>query len=141
MGYYVNIKESTFRIPAANLDAALVELKALNHKPDVEKRGGSYGPEGKTEKWFSWMPSDYDKHVTTAEEVFVLLGFETEKDETTGDVLLTGYDNKIGQEELFLDAVKHLVTPDSAITWVGEDNDMWRWTPEGVWQPVVTWRQ
>lgn len=142
MGYYVKIKESTFRIPAANLDAALVELKALNHNPLVEKRGGHYQPKaGKTQSFFSWMPHDYDRHVTTAEEVFILLGFETEKDETTGDVLITGYDSKIGQEELFLNAVKHLVTPDSAITWIGEEDEMWRWTPEGVWEPVISWRQ
>jgi hypothetical protein len=142
MGYYVKIKESTFRIPAANLDAALVELKALNHKPDVEKHGGHFNKDGaKDVRWFSWMPEDYDKHVKTAEEVFVLLGFECEQDPATGDLLITDYDNKTGQEELFLDAVKNLVNPDSFITWMGEEGEMWRWTPEGVWEPVISWRK
>ena len=139
MGYYIEIEKSTFRIPAANLDAALVEFKALNHNPDVEKRGGHYDKGDKVQSWFSWMPHDYDKYVTTAEEVLILLGFETEKDESTGDVLITGYDSKIGQEELFLNAVKNLVDPNSQIFWKGEDGARWMWTPEGVYDAVVTY--
>lgn len=131
MGYNITAMETTFRIPAANLDAALARFKALNHKPGVEKRGGSWGPDGKTETWFSWMPADYDKYVTTTEEVLILLGFTTEKDDTTGDVLITGYDSKTGQEELFLDEIADLADPDSYIIWVGEDLRTWAWTTSG----------
>jgi hypothetical protein len=139
MGYYVKIKESTFRIPAANLDAALVSLKALNHQPGIEKRGAHYNSSGqKTATWFSWMPEDYDKHVRTAEEVFVLLGFKCAQDPATGDLLITGYDDKTGQEELFLDAVRNLVTPDSYIVWIGEQDEMWRWDQTGTWELAAT---
>lgn len=139
MGYNVNIHESTFRIPEANLDEALTRFKELNHKPGVEKRGGSWGPNGQTKSWFSWMPEDYDKHVTTAEEVLILLGFDTEKDVETGDVLITGYDSKTGQEELFLNEIADLVDPQSSIVWIGEDLRMWVWTPEGVKRATISW--
>ena len=132
MGYNITALESTFRIPSENLDAALTRLKDLNHKPGVEKRGYSSGPEGITERWFSWMPADYDKYVTTVEEVLINLGFFTEKNEATGDVLVTGYDSKIGQEELFLNEIADLVDPDSYIIWIGEDYKMWAWTTTGT---------
>lgn len=129
MGYNITAIESTLRVPAENLDEALTRLKALNHKPGVEKRGGSYGPNGSREKWFSWMAPDYDEHVTSAKEVLEALGFYTEID--NGDLVVTGYDSKTGQEELFLDEISDLVDPECYIIWIGEDYRTWAWTTSG----------
>ena len=140
MGYYIEIEKSTFNIPEENLDKALAAFKELNRTtPDSEKRGGSYEGGVKATSWFSWMPHDYDKYVTTAEEVLILLGFETHKDETTGAVHIDKYDSKIGQEELFLNAIAHLVDPNSQIFWKGEDGARWMWTPEGVYEAAITY--
>lgn len=75
--------------------------------------------------WFSWMDPKYDEVAEDAEEIFRMLGFGTE----TGpddSLLLTSYDNKTGQEELFLETAAPYVTPGSYIVWRGEDGHVWR---------------
>lgn len=131
MGYYVTLDDANFLIKPENLDEALVRLKALNAPTnDNLKRGGSYGGGGKTESWFSWMPPDYDKTVTSAKEVFDLLGFETSL--TDEGLRLLGYDSKTGQEDVFLNVVADLVEPGSYLTWTGEDGDKWRYFFNGA---------
>jgi len=136
MGYYVILQESTARIPADKLDEALTRLKALNHKPGVEKRGGSYGPNGKTESWFSWMDPNYDQTVTSAADVFRMVGFDVT--ESPEGLTLDYYDNKTGQEQLFIDEVADLFTQESYMTWRGEEGEFWQWTPQGTKQGKVT---
>lgn len=135
MGYYVNIQESEFLIPTDNLDKALERFKALNHDPNAHKNGGS----SSGEKWFSWMPTDYDKHVTTAEEVLILLGFDTFADEK--GVHIHGYDSKIGDEGQFLNAIRDLVDVSCYIIWRGEDGEFWKWTPQGVLEGRITFHE
>jgi hypothetical protein len=135
MGYYIDLVNADLFIPAANLEEALRRLKALNHKPGVEKQGGSWGTLadgtwGTKAKWFSWMDADYDQHVSSAGEVFEMLGFETYEDEL--GLRLEGYSSKIGQEELFLDEVADLFEPGAFAEWRGEDGAMWKWTPQGT---------
>lgn len=131
MGYYVTLENSTFNIPADKLDEALARLKALNHKPGVEKRGGSWGPGGQTAKWFSWMSEKYDEEVNSAEEVFEALGFEVECNPDDG-LTLVGYDSKTGQEDLFIDEVADLAAPGWFMEWRGEDGEKWRQTAKGT---------
>jgi hypothetical protein len=130
MGYYVQIQNSTAVIPTANIAEAFERLKALNHKPGVVKHGGSYGPNGRTESWFSWMDKDYDQKAESVEWIFNKLGFGTET--TDEGLALTDYDSKIGQEELSLNEVADLFTPESVIEWSGEDGRFWLWTPKGT---------
>lgn len=139
MGYYINIQESNFTIPTHNLEKALERFKALNHKEGVEKRGGSWGPNGQTEKWFSWMPADYDQTVTSAQEVLDMLGFDTELDER--GLHIHGYDNKIGQEELFLNEIRDLVDVSCYIIWRGEGGEVWKWTPRGIYEGRVIFEE
>jgi hypothetical protein len=135
MGYYINIQESNFLIPTHNLDKALERFKALNHDPNAVKSGGSYGPNGQTAKWFSWMPEDYDQTVTSAEEVLNLLGFDTYEDEK--GLHICGYDSKIGDEEQFLNAIRDLVDVSCYIVWRGEEGEFWKWTPRGIYEGRV----
>lgn len=127
MGYYITLEESTFALRDEHKEAALETLKALNAPSNNHlKRGGSFAGGGKTEHWFSWMPADYDKTVTSLEEVFVLLGFEV-GEAPDGAMLLVGYDTKTGQEDLFLGAIAPLVEDGTYLQFVGEDGDRYRY--------------
>ena len=125
MGYYVNIKSVDWLLPVVHEDAALQALKELNSSSnDHLKRGGSFSGGKRTEVWFSWMPKDYDKTVTTVYEVLDMLGFETEV--LPEGTRIRAYDSKTGQEDLFLDAIAEFVEPGSFIEWRGEDGAFWR---------------
>lgn len=139
MGYYVNIQESNFVIPPHNLDKALERFKALNHDPEARKGGAAYRGGELVEKFFSWMPADYDQTVTSAEEVLQMLGFDTYTDER--GLVICGYDSKIGDEEQFLTAIRDLVDISSYIVWRGEDGEFWKWTPRGIFEGRVIFEE
>ena len=120
MGYNVNLRSAHFHVPET--ESVLQVLKDLN-KNDHLKQGGSYGGGRKTESWFSWMPADYDKTVTSVKDVFELLGFDCSYvEEPWGvSVSLNAYDAKTGQEDLFCAAVAPFMDKGSYIEWIGED--------------------
>lgn len=152
MGYWVNITEGTVTIPKANLEEAYKRMCALNDN-DAIKRGGQWGgevssdsprPEGMNyhpARWFSWMDADYPSTCADAKAILRELGFELE--DRDGDICIFGYDSKVGQEELFLDAISDLCTKDSFLVWRGEDGAMWRQefgSKEMVVKtPVINW--
>jgi hypothetical protein len=140
MGYYINIQESNFVIPAHNLDKALERFKALNHDPNAHKNGGSWSGGEEREKWFSWMPADYDQTVSSAQEVLEMLGFDCMIQED-GGLNVHGYDSKIGDELQFLNAIRDLVDVSCYIIWRGEDGEFWKWTPRGVLEGRVTFHE
>lgn len=121
MGYYVTVTDAQFRVPEN--DTVLQVLKDLNKRDDL-KRGGTWGENGKIQTWFSWMPENYDQHVTSVAEVFKALGFDTETKD--GYVHLLYYDNKTGQEDIFLHAVAPYVKTGDYIEWQGEDYARYR---------------
>jgi hypothetical protein len=130
MGYYVNIQESTFTIPAENLEYAYTRMCQLNFTvPNSEKRGGSYPGKNKAPHtgpdkncWFSWMNWDYHEKCVDAEAILNNLGFEIEYAEN-GDLQICAYDSKSGQEDLFLESICDLAK--GYIIWQGEDGDVW----------------
>ena len=126
MGYYVSLRSAHFEVPET--ESVLQVLKDLN-KQDHLKQGGSYGPNGKTESWFSWMPTDWDTTCTTVQEVFELLGFETTLVEKPYGVAvsLDVYESKTGQEDLFCATVAPFMEKDSFLEWIGEDNAQEAW--------------
>lgn len=133
MGYYVTLTGADFRIPEAKWTDAFNSVAELNQYDDL-KNGGSFGPDGQTEKWFAWMPKDYPADAVQAWKdgdvshplffVFKQLGFELTV--LDGYMHLEAYDSKAGDEDHFLDAVAAFVTPGSWIEWRGEDDTMWR---------------
>ena len=133
MGYCISLEDWKFSIPAKHLDLALVALKDLNKRDDL-KTGGRWSGGKQTERWFAWMPADYDKTVRSAAEVFDLLGFEVDgwdhvhkTIDEGADLIITGWNGeKLGAHEHFLDAVADLVTPGSYLEWSGEDDAHWR---------------
>lgn len=122
MGYYVSIVESTAKIPANNLEKAYKAMCALNTTHDHVKRGGSWSGGKQTKRYFSWMDENYPETCSDANEILNQLGFETEYDDN-GDLLIVDYDNKAGQEDLFLKAIDHLAVGE--ITWKGEEGETW----------------
>lgn len=145
MGYFVTITEADFQIPER--EDVLQVLKDLNHDPSVIKRGSGWQNGQKIGSWFSWMPENYDEHVTSVKEVFELLGFDTREHEDTGGnrlVELVGYDSKIGQEDLFLMAVAPFVSEGNYINWRGEDGALYRHEVRDgallTLEPVLNWK-
>jgi hypothetical protein len=130
MGYYVSIEESTFQIPVENLDAAYEAMCKLNHTvPNSQKYGGSYPGKDKAPTygpdkncWFSWMEWNYDEEYKNADEILQALGFGTYTDDE-GNLFISDYDSKTGQESLFLESICSLTK--GYIVWKGEEGELW----------------
>ena len=122
MGYYVN-GNGELRIKKENLDKAYEALMALQDAPPNAKRGGSYSAEGRRH-WYSWMPEDL-RTLPNTKAVFAELGFEVNDDEN-GDLLISCYDNKTGQEDVFFAAAAPFIE-EGDYEWTGEDGDFWKW--------------
>ena len=133
MGYYVHIINSNARIPKANLKRAYEKMCALNITHHNQKRGGSHENGKKVASWFSWMDANYPETCKDAQAVLEMLGFDTVYD-TNGDLLITAYDSKTGQEDLFLKAIE--MDGLGKIKWKGEDGA--RWTTEFLGHTVLT---
>jgi hypothetical protein len=122
MGYYVS-GNGELRIKKENLDKAHDALMALQDAPDKAKRGGSYSA-NERRFWYSWMPEDL-RTLTDTKAVFAELGFEVRDDEN-GDLLISCYDNKTGQEDVFFAAAAPFIE-EGEYDWTGEDGEFWRW--------------
>lgn len=124
MGYYVRSYESdnNFKVRKENFDAAYKAMVALNDHDDL-KRGGSFGPEGARNKWFSWMDPNYPDSCQDFGAILQALGFIAIYDET--GLVGIDYDNKMGQEDLFLKAIAPYVEDGSHILWRGEEGAVW----------------
>lgn len=125
MGYYVHIQESTFELLAKDYDVAYEAMCALNQYDDI-KRGGSFRKDPETgeeitNRWFSWMTPDYPESLNTAIEILHEVGFDLDEHDTS--LTITNYDNKTGQEDLFLEAICPWAS--GHIVWSGEDGDRW----------------
>ena len=122
MGYYVS-GNGELRIKKENLDKAHEALMALQDAPPKSKRGGSYSA-NERRFWYSWMPEDL-RTLTDTKAVFAELGFEVRDDEN-GDLLISCYDNKTGQEDVFFAAAAPFIE-EGEYDWTGEDGEFWRW--------------
>ena len=118
MGYFVEIEKSTAVIPAANLERAYAKMCALNTTHHHKKTGG----DNRGNKWFAWMDANYPATCKDARAVLEALGFETHYAEN-GDLHIDYYDNKSGQERLFLHSIEDDVS--GKIEWRGEDGERW----------------
>lgn len=133
MGYYISLIDSNAKLCAEDLDEAYRILCELNND-NTQKTGGTIpidrkdGPHENI--WFSWMPWNYPDLLKSAAEIFECLGFSMIFREN-GDLLLTGYDDKMGAEDVFLDSLSHLwksvdEVENPYFAWRGEEGNMWR---------------
>lgn len=140
MGYYV-YGNGHLTIEHDKVDNAYIAMIKLNQN-DGLKYGGSWGgrsdgitsddprPEGMSyhpAKWFSWMDADYPSKCKDMVEVLEALGFEVQVENTTNTETTYSltYDQKIGQEDLFLGAIAPFVKV-GTIEWQGEDGAKWK---------------
>jgi hypothetical protein len=123
MGYYVS-GNGELRIKKENLAAAYDALMALQDAPNKAKRGGSSGGGQEPRFWYSWMPEDL-RTLPDTKAVFAELGFEV-KDDENGDLLISCYDSKTGQEDVFFAAAAPFIEDDE-YEWTGEDGAFWLW--------------
>ena len=145
MGYYVTIDSSTFMIETKHYEETYKAMCALNVFDKI-KRGGSHHKDKDTgevteQKWFSWMLPNYPEVNKTTPEILQELGFEINTSATGLEIF--GYDNKTGQEDLFLEACCPWASGN--IYWTGEDGDKWMDYYDGVivkrYYPVDEWVQ
>lgn len=138
MGYYV-YGFGNITIEHNKVDDAYKAMCDLNQR-DGLKRGGSWGGSGTTSdserpeglsyhpaKWFSWMDADYPSKCKNMVEILTALGFEVVVTETTNyhTSYNLNYDSKMGQEELFLEAIAPYVK-EGYVEWKGEDDTFWK---------------
>ena len=133
MGYYVHLTAVNWMIPTKHLETAFERMCELNVTHHSVKRGGSFSKDingiAHENKWFSWMSPNYPDQCSTAREIFEELGFEIE--EAEDGFAIQSYDNKTGQEDLFLESVSDLVVHCTGemlpfIIWSGEDGLSWK---------------
>ncbi len=120
MGYYVDLVEADFTIPER--EDVLEALRAMPKKYKALQRGGNG-----SDKWFSWMSDEEIESAVSVKAVFESLGFDT-FDYGNNTFALSSYNNKTGQEDLFLAVVAPFVSEGSFTEWRGEDGETWRYT-------------
>lgn len=132
MGSYTHkITNSEFFIPKENFEEAFNAVCELNNDNSI-KRGGHWpiaegdenvkGPHPKY--WFSWMDWNYTETCETIVEVFEQLGFDVHENDE--GIISIWYDNPIGQEELFLQAIVPYVQDGSYLDWQTDDGCLYR---------------
>jgi len=121
VGYYVELVEADFTIPER--EDVLEALRAMPKKYKEFQRGGN----GAGERWFSWMTDEEIESAESVRSIFESLGFEC-RDYGNGTFGLDNYNNKTGQEDMFLAVVAPFVEKDSYTQWRGEDGEVWRFT-------------
>jgi len=141
MGYEVHLDESNVALKKEHLDAAYQAMCKLNERDDL-KRGGGYTGGAKVSSWFSWMDPNFPETCSDAKAVLQMLGFWV-SERPNGDLWISGYDSKTGQEELFLQSIaKYVDIVDTYIdrdivsgnklepfmTFTGEDGEQYMYT-------------
>lgn len=135
MGYYVKIVDSDFTIKKLGFDRGFQIVCDLNVRDDL-KGGGKFGGDptpkpadskscaSSPDKWFSWMPWNYDEVCKSLPEVLEMLGFWIDYNDD-GDITGLSYSDKTGAEDVFLDALRPIIKEGSYIVWEGEDDYEW----------------
>lgn len=137
MSYYIEILKSDLVIPNDNKQMVLTRWKELNDSHyNYQKRGGNSDPVN-PQYWYSGMPSDYDKTSKSAEDIIELLRFNYRVVEN-GDIEITKFNGKAGQEELFFRAIADLVPSGKLVQWLGEDGEKQVWYFDGHQLKVST---
>lgn len=127
MGYYINQRAGQFCIKKKNFAAALAAIKALALNTKAMGGGSSTG-----EKWYSWVNTAEFVNAKTLDEALGAWRWGPGFDKKTGDLTSLSFDGeKLGDDEILLDAIAPYVEPESFIEIEGEDGALWRWKFDG----------
>lgn len=137
MGYYIQTPQTSFAIRTMYLPRFFELVTTLMSDENIEENGhgGSFGPNGKTRGWYSWVKTDDVRSAAASNDiirVFAAWGYDLELvNETNGlsnyYLDIRGGDAKIGDEETFFAAIAPVVEDGSFIDVRGEDGGEWRW--------------
>ena len=127
MGYDVRATKCRFEIPRSSEREAYDALVRFNAAtPDEVKRGGTFG-NGVAVKWFSFMEPDFSSY-EDLRHLMSDLGFSYVDDDENETLVFSGwYGDKMGQEDLIVEAISHLIVPGGCVEWIGEDCRRWKW--------------
>lgn len=157
MGYYTRITETNMFISKDDFVYCYEAMCKLNDRDDL-KKGGSWGggngisadnprPEGMTyhpAKWFSWLDANYPEKCKTMQDILFELGFEDIKLDEDGNLIDLWYDNKTGDEALFLQIISPYVKAGSYVNWIGEDGTRYQFFFNGkemiMKAGVISWQ-
>jgi hypothetical protein len=128
MGYYVTA-HGTVILPRSLEGDAVNAVRMLNYQHEM-KRGRRSPKTGDpfADHWFAWMPERYheDPNLRTVGDILEMVGFEVQAHRNAGlNVYTVTYDNKTGQEEVFLNVLADYAQVE--IEAVGEDGERWKW--------------
>ena len=133
MGYYAETIGGKFLIKAKNFDKAYDAICKLNAKDDLKegfscsyrkRPANSKSVSSNPRKHFSFMSWHYDEIFNDLFEVLKALGFDVLTN-SDGDIDYIFFFDKLGREDLFLEAIAPYVESGSYIIWRGEDGSMW----------------
>jgi hypothetical protein len=93
------------------------------------------------------MPLRYheDENIRTVGDVLTMLGYEVRLTPGTHNLYILAYDNKTGQEDVFLNRLSDFAR--IQIDVVGEDGERWQWSNKGkgtaltIAYAQTTWRE
>ena len=126
MGYYIEQTDSKFFIAHTDVEKALSAIKGIMHSHD-QMRGGSWGPDGKTERWYAWVNTDEVLQSQTLVDALESWRWKARTDSVGNVCGIEFVGEKSGQDELLFDAIAPYVESGSYIVMRGEDGEVWRW--------------
>ena len=133
MGYCIDMRAASFRVPADNFTAARDAIVKLMERGAKEGRGFSSGG-----NHFSWMNDHGITAETSFEDAMKAWRYPVFLDDegNVNDIQFWG--EKLGQEDLLFEVIAPFVTPGSHIEMHGEDGTIWRWQFDGKTCKEVT---
>ena len=127
MGYYMSQRAGKICIKKENFVAALAAIKALATKPEQMGGGSSTG-----EKWYSWVTTNDFLKANSLEDALGAWRWSCSISEDTGDLVELNFDGeKLGNDEILLEAIAPFVEPGGYLEMSGEDDALWRWKFDG----------
>ena len=139
MGYYIEITNSSFRIPKANLDKFWELATHLMTDEIIGENGtgGSWVSGKKADVWYAWVDTEKARKAILNRDIVdffaqwgydVLLGDNDSQYEVV-DVRHSSHSSyKIGNEEVLFAVVAPTIEPESFLHVKGENGEEWRWT-------------
>lgn len=121
MGYYATQTDSHVVIDKCDFPKVIQAIHAL--AKTAERDGGGYS---KGKKHYSWIGNNFDK-IEDIEELFQYWRWETFFDSEGNICDLNFSGEKLGDDEILLNAIAPFVKEGSYIQMAGEDDVMWRW--------------
>lgn len=138
MGYYIEITDSFFRIPKANIDKFWERATLLMTDEVIEENGsgGSWESGKKTDFWYAWVDTDKARRAILNRDIKdffaqwgyeVVLGDNDSQYEVVDLYHSTRSSYKVGNEEALFAAIAPTVEDGSFLHIRGEEGGEWRW--------------